>query len=143
MKTIMLFFAVAVLASCAPKVGPNVDGDGFMAKGYDVTEYFNDRALEGNDAYTSTYNNAKYKFLNQENKDAFDANPDKFEPEYSGYCAYAVAANKKVGINPESYAIQDGKLYLFYGNTLEKWNDKGAEKLQKEADTNWTTLKGN
>lgn len=140
MKYVILTFALAILASCGPK---NLDSDGYMAKGYDVTEYFNDRAVEGNTAFTATHDGNKYKFVDQENKEKFEANPDKYEPQYNGYCAYAVAGNKKVGINPESYAIQDGKLYLFYGNTLEKWNEKGAEKLQMEADTNWQSLKNN
>ncbi len=147
MKYALLFLTVALMVSCGPKVGPNVNGSGFMADGYDVTEYFNNNAVKGNPNYTTTYDGSKYKFVSQANLDTFKANPEKYEPQYNGYCAYAIGAqNKKIGINPESYEIRDGKLYLFYdtvfADTKKKWEEEGPEKIQQQADENWKTLKG-
>ena len=148
-KIALLAFTTLLLVACASQnIGPNVNGNGYMADGYDVTEYFNDNATEGFDRYSTTYNGAKYKFVNQNNLDKFKANPEKYEPQYNGYCAYAVGAqNKKISINPESYEIRDGKLYLFYDNifadTKKKWEEEGPEQLQSKADENWKTLKNN
>ena len=71
--------------------------------------------------------------------------PEAFVPQYGGFCAYAVATSgKKVGINPKSFQIKDGKLYLFYdsifADTLEKWNEEGPTLLQTKADENWEKI---
>ena len=71
----------------------------------------------------------------------------KYTPQYGGYCAYAIAIkSKKVSINPESFEVKDGKLYLFYNawgtNTLELWKKENKMKgLQIKADKNWEAIK--
>ena len=63
-KIALLAFTTLLLVACASQnIGPNVNGNGYMADGYDVTEYFNDNATEGFDRYSTTYNGAKYKFV--------------------------------------------------------------------------------
>ena len=121
---------------------------GYVAEGYDVTEYFNSKALEGNTKFTTEYDGVKFKFVSQANLDKFKANPTKFVPQYGGYCAYAIAdKGKKVSVDPETYEIRDGKLYLFYNswgtNTLEKWQEEGPEKLKGQADAAWNKVKHN
>lgn len=118
---------------------------GYVAEGYDVTEYFNNKVVEGMKTYSTEYDGVRYKFSNQKNLDKFTANPEKFVPQYGGYCAYAVAdKGKKVGINPETFEIRDGKLFLFYNswgvNTLDKWIEEGPEKLQGLADAAWAKV---
>lgn len=118
----------------------------FVAEGYDVTEYFNNKAIKGESKYIATHDNVKYRFASRANLDAFKKNPEKFVPQYGGYCAYAIGAKaEKVDIDPETYEIRDGKLYLFYNswgiNTLTKWNDEGAEVLQNKANENWQKIK--
>jgi YHS domain-containing protein len=119
---------------------------GYAAEGYDVTAYFDNNALEGDKKFTTTYDGVKFKFVSQANLDKFKANPDKFVPQYGGYCAYAVAVKgEKIGIDPKTFEIRDGKLYLFYNswgvNTLEKWQEEGAKTLQGQADAAWTGIK--
>lgn len=119
---------------------------GFVAEGYDVIYYFNNKAQEGSSDYNATYDGVKYKFISQANLNTFLENPEAYVPQYGGYCAYAVAKDsKKVSINPETFEIRDGKLYLFYNswgnNTLEKWNKKNVKGLQKKADLNWEVIK--
>jgi YHS domain-containing protein len=119
---------------------------GYAAEGYDVTEYFNNKATEGDKKYTTTYDGAKFKFASQANLDRFKAAPEDFVPQYGGYCAYAIAdKGKKVSVDPETFEIRDGKLYLFYNswgvNTLDKWNEEGAENLKKKADIEWQSVR--
>ena len=118
---------------------------GYAAEGYDVVAYFSKQALEGDKINTTTHGGVKYKFATQENLKAFIANPEMYTPQYGGYCAYAVATDgKRVGIDPESFQIKDGKLYLFYdsifADTLKKWNEEGPETLQPKADANWENM---
>ena len=122
--------------------------DGFIAKGYDVVAYFDNEPKEGLDAFTTTYNGIKFKFSSQGNQDTFIKNPEKYIPQYGGYCAYAIADNaKKVDINPKTFEVRDGKLYLFYNswgnNTLKKWLKKDVKGLQTKADSNWEVVKFN
>ena len=123
---------------------------GYVAEGYDVVAYFSNEAVKGDKKYTSTYDGVKYQFASQKNLNTFLESPEKFVPQYGGYCAYAVAEKlKKVGINPETFEIRDGKLYLFYNawgtNTLELWQEKIIEKnvkgYVKKADYNWEAIK--
>lgn len=118
---------------------------GYVAEGYDVVSYFKNKPVEGKKAYTVTYDGAQFKFSSQENLDEFNSNPKMYTPQYGGYCAYAIGKNgEKVGIDPETYEIRDGKLYLFYNswgvNTLNKWNKEGAEDLKTKADKNWKNI---
>ena len=118
----------------------------YVAKGYDVTEYFNKKAVKGNNKFIATHDNVKYKIASQENLEKFKSNPDKYIPQYGGYCAYAIAIDgEKVDINPNTFEIRDDKLYLFYNswgiNTLKKWEKEDAVKLKKEADSKWKKIK--
>ncbi|WP_103069377.1 YHS domain-containing (seleno)protein [Aquimarina sediminis] len=143
---VLLFLGfVFTTNSNAQKIDYNTDKS-FIAEGYDVTEYFNNTAVKGNSKFVTTHDGVKYKFVNQKNLDKFKKSPDKFVPQYGGYCAYAIAVNsEKVDIDPKTFEIRDDKLYLFYNswgiNTLDKWTKKGAVKLQKEADINWQKIK--
>jgi YHS domain-containing protein len=117
---------------------------GLAIQGYDPVAYFTlHKAVEGNKQFTEAVEGVKYYFSSASNKNLFLKDPKKYEPQYGGWCAYAMGAtNEKVEIDPETFKIVDGKLYLFYhswvNNTLSKWNDDEAN-LKRKADTNWTS----
>ena len=118
---------------------------GFVAEGYDVVAYFNNKAVEGSKKFITTYNDVKFKFSTKDNLETFKKSPKKYVPEYGGFCAYAIGVKgKKVSIDPKTFEIRDEKLYLFYNswgtNTLELWQKEGAPKLKKQADINWSKL---
>ena len=118
---------------------------GFAAEGYDVVAYFNGKPLEGQKQFTTTYDGVDFKFSNQENLEMFKANPTKYVPQYGGYCAYAMAVTgEKVSIDPETFEINDGNLYLFYNawgnNTLKKWENGPSNELKLKADKNWEKI---
>ena len=114
-------------------------------KGYDVTEYFNKKAIKGLKKHSYIHHDAIYFFSSEKNKEKFKKNPDLYTPQYGGYCAYAIAMNgDKVDINPKTFKITNNKLYLFYNslinNTLKSWN-KEPEKLLILADRKWENIK--
>lgn len=119
---------------------------GYAANGYDVVAYFENTAIEGNKEITTSFDGIKYKFSSQNNLNTFSKNPEKYIPQYGGYCAYAVAVKgNKVSINPKAFEIRNGKLYLFYNawgtNTLELWQKENTKILLKKADKNWEIIK--
>ncbi|MTH17398.1 YHS domain-containing (seleno)protein [Flavobacterium sp. LC2016-01] len=114
-------------------------------QGYDPVGYFNQgKAIKGKKEISTSYQGVIYNFSSTENKNVFLKNPSKYEPQYGGWCAYAMgSAGKKVEINPETFKISDGKLYLFYNayfnNTLKSWNPDEAN-LKVKADNNWKKI---
>lgn len=110
-------------------------------EGYDPVSYFNNKPLEGKTTLQFPYKGVTYLFANTGNLSKFKASPEKYEPAYGGWCAYAMGeSGEKVKIDPETYKILDGKLYLFYNfwgnNTLSDWN-KNETGLKKKGDQNW------
>ena len=111
-------------------------------QGYDPVAYFKqNKPTKGKKELSASYEGVIYYFSTQANKDAFSKNPASFEPQYGGWCAFAMGDyNEKVEVNPETFKILDGKLYLFYNayfnNTLKSWN-KNEASLKKKADANW------
>ncbi|MDN5203650.1 YHS domain-containing (seleno)protein [Fulvivirgaceae bacterium BMA10] len=118
---------------------------GVALQGYDPVSYFNNKKpLEGEKDYAATHKGVTYYFASSKNKELFKSNPDKYEPSYGGWCAYAIADRSfKMEPDPETYKIIDGKLTLFYNsffnNTLKTWN-KDEPKYQKKADVNWDKI---
>lgn len=115
---------------------------GVAIQGYDPVAYFtSNAAVKGKNSFTATYQGVVYQFSTDANRKLFLANPTKYEPQYGGWCAYAMGDyGKKVEIDPETFKIVGGKLYLFYNayfnNTLTSWN-KDEKNLKAKADINW------
>ncbi len=93
--------------------------------GYDTVAYFTEnKPVKGQDALVHEWKGAKWKFASQANLDLFKGNPDKYAPQYGGYCAYGVAKDALVKVEPEQFTIIDGKLYLNYdGGVQKKWSE--------------------
>lgn len=119
--------------------------DGKAIQGYDPVAYFKHmKAVKGNVKHAMNFQGSTYLFSSEENRRLFMDDPVKYEPQYGGWCAYAMGEDgSKVKIDPTTFKIVDGKLYLFYNflftNTLPKWN-KDEENLMKQADTNWARI---
>lgn len=119
--------------------------DGYVANGYDVVSYFDNKTIKGVEAYIFTYDNVNFKFSNAENLTLFKSTPEKYIPQYGGWCAYAIALNnKKIEVDPKTFEIREGKLYLFYNskliNTHKKWLAKNPKLLITKGNANWDTI---
>lgn len=113
-------------------------------EGYDPVSFFNGKPQEGKSQYKLSAKGITYYFINQVNLNKFKEDPEKYEPAYGGWCAYAMGeSGEKVKVDPETFKIIDGKLYLFYNfwgnNTLTDWN-KNENGLKSKADQNWRKI---
>ena len=117
---------------------------GVAIGGYDPVAYFSGKPQKGKAANAYVYEGVTYQFTNATNLETFKKNPTKYEPQYGGWCAYAMGhSGEKVEIDPETYKVLNGKLYLFYhtffSNTLPDWN-KDENALKTKADANWAKV---
>jgi YHS domain-containing protein len=144
MLSVFSLYATAQDAGALRKKCFNIE-DGIAIKGYDPVAYFTqNKAVKGKKELAVSYQGIVYYFSTAANKELFKAAPAKYEPEYGGWCAYAMGnSGEKVSIDPETFKIVNGKLYLFYNrfftNTLKDWN-KNEATLKKNADANWPKL---
>lgn len=142
---IILFFAFNVNAAeeNSTKTVVFKDKKGQAIKGFDTVSYFEEKApLEGKKQFSFEYANATWLFANEKNLELFKQNPEKYAPQYGGWCAYGVAhANDFVETNPKkAYSVVDGKLYLNYDQSVKKlWEEDTKENI-KTANTNWPAL---
>ena len=137
------FLSVATFAQTASRRAEQFNLEKKVAlQGYDPVAYFKQsKAIKGKKEIAASYEGVVYQFSTATNKETFQKNPTAFEPQYGGWCAYAMGSTgEKVEIDPETFKILDGKLYLFYNayfnNTLKSWN-KDESGLKKKADVNW------
>jgi len=109
--------------------------------GYDSVAYFTQNApVKGQDAFTFEWKGAKWKFSSAANLELFKSNPEKYAPQYGGYCAYGVAKDDLVKVDPEQFTIFEGKLYLNYDASVQKdWNKDRAGFI-KQADAKFPKL---
>ena len=138
-----LFWVILTLSiSAVAQSGPVNSKKGLAVQGYDVVAYFGGEAVEGNENFQVERAGTVYYFSSAGNKAAFEASPERYLPQYGGYCAYAMAVKgNKVSINPKTFEVRGEKLYLFYNkgknNTLEFWLDQQPTELVKQADQHW------
>ncbi len=146
MRTLFTCFLVSVaalLAGCGTPFATmkNVTGQDVMLLGHDPVAYFKmQQSVRGNPVFQTTLAGRTYYFLNGQNKADFDAAPNKFEPQYGGFCASGAAYALKMGSDPTEWRIVDGKLYIF-GDVLGRmawelepaWNIKHGDDVWPEA----------
>jgi len=150
MKHLALFFFLAIFSfstQVQAQTAP-VDEHGLAIGGYDLVAYFSGTAQKGSADYATTYDGVTYHFASKQHLVAFQKEPGNYLPQFDGYCAWGVGAKEaKFPINPETFDIIDGKLYLFFNgpfngepfNTLLPWNAETTE-LRNAAHANWTKV---
>ena len=117
--------------------------DDVAIKGYDTVAYFKaGKALKGNESFTFPWHGMTWHFSTKENRDLFAAGPEKYAPQYDGYCAWAMTESRIAITDPEVWKIVDGKLYLNCSReAYEKWSRDIPGNIKK-ADTNWLKFSG-
>jgi YHS domain-containing protein len=111
-------------------------------RGYDPVAYFTEgKPVEGKEEFVYNWNNANWYFSSPQNLNLFKANPEKYAPQYGGYCAYGLSNGYKASTVPEAWTIVNGKLYLNYSlKVRDTWDKNRAERIAN-ADKNWPQIK--
>jgi YHS domain-containing protein len=130
-----------VTSAIAGNADPVYQHGGFAIRGYDAVAYYLQSApVKGSSQFTYQWRGATWLFASAENRDRFQADPERYAPQYGGYCAYAVSKGHTASIDPEAWKIVDGKLYLNYSKGVQKkWGQDVPGNIVK-ADKNWPDL---
>jgi enamine deaminase RidA (YjgF/YER057c/UK114 family) len=112
--------------------------------GYDPVAYFTDgRPVQGKPDYEYLWHKLRWRFASSEHRDLFSKDPQRYAPQYDGYCAMGVTNGPdahKDTVDPEAWAIVDGKLYLVHNHYwLEQWRAHAKELIQR-ADATWQSV---
>jgi YHS domain-containing protein len=111
---------------------------GIAVGGYDPVAYFTDhKPVPGKADITFSWKGATWRFASAQNRDAFKAAPEKYAPQYGGYCAYAVSQGATAKGDPKSWTVVGGKLYLNLSPSVQKLWSKNIPGYIKDADKNW------
>ncbi len=109
--------------------------------GYDPVAYFEaGRPTPGTGHHTATHNGATYLFASKKNQETFQANPQKYAPQYGGFCAYGVSVGKKFYSDPQRWKIVDGKLYLNLDKNIQKKFNADVAGAIAKADDHWQRI---
>ena len=114
--------------------------DGVAAGGYDVVAYQTGAAGAGKADITAMHEGVTYRFQNEANKAAFEAEPARYAPKYGGYCAYAVSQGYTAKIDPEAWSVVDGALYLNFSKSVRSRWAKDIPGYIASANGNWPNV---
>src|SRR5688572_7256960 len=141
--TILSFVLLVSLLSCKSK-SEFYATDGAAIGGYDPVAFFSSQMpVKGNPDYRFEWQNTTWLFSSEENLLAFKASPEKYAPQYGGWCAYGTADGHLSPTQPETWTILNDKLYFNYNMEVKALWVKDQSGYIRTADENWPQLKGN
>ncbi|MEM8488098.1 MAG: YHS domain-containing (seleno)protein [Bacteroidota bacterium] len=144
MLAAMLYLSTPLLAQ--DKMANNIDNSNIALQGYSPVSYLDlGLAQRGVKDYKSTFEDVTYYFTSSAQKDAFDKNPERYLPQYGGYCAFGVYAGAKFRVDPNKFIVEDDKYFLFLYNleldAQQLWiTENDHSRLVKKANENWEVL---
>ena len=144
-RTLLAGLAAApllALATPAFALDPWFNRNGAAIRGFDPVAYFTEaKPVRGRSEFFLEWRGATWEFASAANRDAFAAEPERYAPQYGGYCAWAVSQGYTASTDPAAWRIVDGKLYLNYSRGVQKrWAQDVPGNIAK-ADQNWPSLK--
>lgn len=119
--------------------------NGVGLKGYDPVAVFPEgggRARAGRAELAGEYAGVVYYFASPENRDRFFVSPEKYEPTYGGWCAYAMASGSQVDIQPELVTINGNRAHYFVSSRAKRNFDQDIAGFERRADRNWKNISG-
>lgn len=141
MRRAGLLFTLALLQSCAVynTTSDGADSD-LMLLGHDPVSYFSEAAPRiGKPEWTARHGHGTYRFVSAQSRESFLAAPQRFVPQYGGFCAKGVSYAIRAGGDPRVHEIRDGRLFIFVNDyARDYWRTDPADFIAK-ADGYWTT----
>ncbi len=133
--------ACLIALASAGAFSQNATSPGLALKGFDVVSYFADsKAQAGSASLQADFDGMRYQFSSVRNKTAFTAEPDRYLPQFGGYCAMGISKGKRFESDPTLWKIVDGKLYVFSSPAASDAAGKDPEILAR-ARQEWQTMK--
>ena len=134
-----VLFAASVLTLCGT-VTALAEEAHLALRGHDPVAYFTDaRPVKGSPEISADFDDATYQFASDEHRSMFLADPDRYAPQYAGYCAGGISAGKKIEGDPQAWVISDGKLFVFWDKSeIPEFKAKAAQ-MTRQADARWQT----
>jgi hypothetical protein len=106
--------------------------------GYDPVAYFRDgRPVAGSEAHTLDWRGSRWRFASADNLEAFRLNPQRYAPQYGGYCAYGLASGYTTNTDPHAWTVVDGRLYLNFDPEVKAQWLQDQPGMIERADANW------
>lgn len=142
----MKFLSVSLLTLLISATGEAQDIKYYNTKGIAINGYapvacfLQNKAVEGTDSYSTDWSGSKWKFISQANLDSFKIAPEKYVPQYGGYCAYGCSENHKAPTDPNAFTMVGNKLYLNYSLKVKEFWLKDTSGKIKAADGYWPAL---
>jgi len=137
-KLMMTVAILAALSACTTLKTPTFAVDDVAIRGYDPVAYHLVQApVIGDPQITYVYNDATWRFSSEENRDRFRNDPDRYAPQYGGFCAYGMSRGFVVSTDPEAWTIVDDTLYLNYSLGVRKTWLKDVPGNVSKADSHW------
>ncbi len=137
-------FILAVLLSLSassPKPAVNTQSDNLALRGYDAVAYFTEgQAIRGLAQFETTWNGAKWRFASADHRDRFVNAPDRFAPQFGGYCAWAVGHGYTADGDPEVWKIVDDRLYLNYSKRVQRKWEANIPEFIRHGLANWPAV---
>jgi YHS domain-containing protein len=138
------FFILCLFFSCTktqPITQVNIAPEGVAIKGYDPVAYFMDRRpVKGMPEFEYEWHGARWRFASAVHRNEFQRDPQQYAPRYGGYCAYAVSQGTTADIDPESWTIFEGRLYLNLNRDVQRLWEKNMRDYIAKADENWPRI---
>ncbi len=145
-KQISFWVTLWLLLGIGPAIAENspvfVAGqDDYAIRGYDPVAYHLERKpIKGNDHYTVKWNGATWRFASRDNRDKFSKEPERWAPQYGGYCAWAVSNNYTASTDPQAWSIVDDRLYLNYSKSVRSSWSRDIPGNIRRGDANWPSV---
>ncbi len=139
-----LIFGTAVFSQ--DKMANNIDNSNIALQGYSPVSYLDlGLAQKGDKNFKSEFEKVTYYFTSEAQKITFDKNPEKYLPQYGGFCVFGIYAGAKFRVDPNKFLVKDGKYYLYLNNVeldaKQLWMAENKhKKLVATADNNWIKL---
>ena len=115
---------------------------GSAINGYDAVAYFKEaKPVKGQDAFSYKWKASNWLFTSQQNLDSFKLDPEKFAPQFGGYCAYGMSEAYKAPTDPTAFTIVENKLYLNYNSRVKEIWSKDMPKRIEDANGHWEKIK--
>lgn len=147
MKSLSLLVATLFFATLGFAQGTsyNTDDSKIALQGYSPVSYLDlGIAQKGLKEYKATHDGLSYYFTSSEQQKTFESNPNKYLPQYGGFCAFGVSVGAKFRVDPNKFLVKDGKYYLYLYDlevdAQQLWLAGNHKKLVQKSNDNWKKL---